>query len=131
MTWVHSSKAQTVGLHFETQNYSRSESDLPPPQSKWDYRDSRIWVNGQEIPPPQWAETHTVRDNEIPLGNENIPSRKPIPVQLSKGWNKVLVKLPIDKFHARETRLIKWMFTASLVNPSGRRAAPIRYHHFD
>lgn len=131
MTWVHSSKAQTVGLHFETQNYSRSESDLPPPQSKWDYRDSRIWVNGQEIPPPRWAETHTVRDNEIPLGNENIPSRKPIPVQLSKGWNKVLVKLPIDKFHARETRLVKWMFTASLVDPSGRRAAPIRYHHFD
>lgn len=130
MTWVYTEQAQRVGLLFETQNYSRSESDLPPPQDKWDYRNSRIWINGEEIKPPHWTATHSTRDNEIPLGNENIASRKPIPVQLAKGWNKVLIKLPIDKFRAPETRLVKWMFTASFVDPSGKCSASVRYHHF-
>ncbi|MDO4790151.1 MAG: family 20 glycosylhydrolase [Porphyromonas sp.] len=130
MTWVYSDKNQNVGLLFETQNYSRSESDLPPPHGEWDYRKSRIWINQKEIPAPEWSAKYDKRDNEIPLGNENIPSREPISITLCKGWNHVLIKLPVSEFLSKEIRLVKWMFTASFVDSTGSRVANIRYHHF-
>ena len=67
-----------------------------------------------------WTASHTVKNNEIPLGNENFEMRPPIPVVLEKGWNKVFVKLPVGKFGTPETRLVKWMFTAVFVTPDGR-----------
>lgn len=128
MTRVWSPKDQTVGLQFETQNYSRSESDLPPPAGKWDYRDSRLWLNGQEIQPPVWQGTHSVRDNEIPLTNENFSTRPPLQVQLHKGWNDVMIKLPVGQFNHPATRLVKWMWTFVLTTPDGTEAAPgLRY----
>ncbi len=129
MAWVYSPTRQKVGLMLETQNYSRSESDLPPPQGAWDYRGSRVWLNGREIAPPAWSGTHTERSNEVPLGNENASSRPPIPVELRVGWNKLMLKLPVGKFSAPETRLVKWMFAASFVSLDGREALPLRYHY--
>lgn len=129
MAWVYSPSRQRVGLMLETQNYSRSESDLPPPQGAWDYRGSRVWLNGKPIAPPVWTGTHAERSNEIPLGNENASSRPPIPVELKAGWNKIMLKLPVGKFSAPETRLVKWMFTASFVTLDGRESLPLRYHY--
>ena len=123
-TRVYSPKDQTVGLQAETQNYSRSEPDLAPPAGKWDYRESRIYVNGEEVAPPVWTATHTERSNEISLGNENLSSRAPIPVKLHKGWNDVMIKLPVGAFSTRDTRLVKWMFTFVFTTPDGRDAAP-------
>lgn len=121
-TWVYSPKAQEVGLWAEFQNYGRSEMDLPPLPGKWDYKESRIWVNEIEILPPVWTATHRQKSNETPLGNENCVVRPPIPVRLNKGWNKVLLKLPVGKFTTPEVRLVKWMFTAVFVTPDGERA---------
>ncbi|MGL5317177.1 MAG: beta-N-acetylhexosaminidase [Bacteroidales bacterium] len=118
-TYVHSPKKQTVGLWFETQNYSRSEMDLAPQQGKWDYRESKLWLNGEEVMPPVWTSTHTQKSNETPLGNENMVGRAPLQVQLNKGWNKVLVKLPIGKFSSPQVRLTKWMFSAAFVTLDG------------
>ena len=87
---------------LEFQNYSRSESDLPPRQGTWDYKGSRAWLNGVELLPPVWENTHTVRSNEIPLRNENCVSRPPIEITLHKGWNKLMLKLPVGKFSAPE-----------------------------
>ena len=101
---------------LEFQNYSRSESDLPPRQGTWDYKESRAWLNGVELLPPVWENTHTVRSNEIPLRNENCVSRPPIEITLHKGWNKLMLKLPVGKFSAPETRLVKWMFTAAIID---------------
>ena len=112
--WIYSSKARTAKLRLEFQNYSRSESDLPPRQGTWDYKGSRAWINGEEIMPPVWLNTGTVRDNEIPLRNENCVSRPPIDLKLRKGWNKLVLKLPVGKFHGKETRLVKWMFSATV-----------------
>ena len=123
-TKVFSPKDQTVGLQVETQNYSRSESDVPPMNGKWDYRESRIWINGQEIFPPDWTASHTTRDNEIPLGNENFSAREPMLVKLHKGWNDVMLKLPVGYFQTYETRLVKWMFTFVFTTPDGREAVP-------
>lgn len=121
-TWVYSPKAQEVGLWAEFQNYSRSEMDLAPPQGRWDYKGSRIWLNDKEVFPPVWTATHRVKSNEVPLGNENCVGRPPLPVQLQKGWNKVLLKLPVGGFRSPDVRLVKWMFTTVFVTPDGERA---------
>ena len=121
-TWVYSPKDQEVGLWVEFQNYSRSEMDLAPLPGKWDYKGSRIWINGCEILPPVWTATHKVKSYEVPLGNENCVGRVPLAVYLNKGWNKGFLKLPIGKFKMAETRLVKWMFTAVFVTPDGERA---------
>jgi hypothetical protein len=123
-TDVFSKTDQTVGLVFETQNYSRSEMDLAAPQGKWDYRESKIWINGIAINPPVWINTHSIPTNEISLKNENAAARKPIPVTLNKGWNRILIKLPVGEFKStKETRLVKWMFTCTLTNADGTRQA--------
>lgn len=114
--WIYSPKERKTKLALEFQNYSRSESDLAPLQGTWDYKCSRAWLNGQEIMPPVWKNTNTERSNEITLKNENYMSRPAIDITLKKGWNKLMLKLPVGKFSSKETRLVKWMFTAALVD---------------
>lgn len=123
-TQVYSPEAQTVGLQFETQNFSRSERDLTPPQGKWDFRESRLWINGNEIESPAWIGSDGEIGTETPMGNENMAVRPPIPVRLNKGWNQVLIKLPVGEFSTPETRLVKWMFTFVFTTPDGREAMP-------
>lgn len=122
-TYVYSPEDQEVGLRLEFQNYSRSESDLPPQQGKWDYKDSKIWLNGVELNPPLWSSSHKERSTEICLGNENLSSRPPLKVSLKKGWNKVLLKLPVGKFTQDEIRLVKWMFGCVFTTPDGKDSA--------
>lgn len=121
-TWVYTPKTQEVGMWIEFQNYGRSEMDLPPLAGKWDYKGSRIWLNEQEVLPPQWTANHREKSNEIALGNENCVVRRPVPVVLQKGWNKVFMKLPVGRFSTDEVRLVKWMFTAVFVTPDGGEA---------
>lgn len=112
--WIYSKKACKARLSLEFQNYSRSESDLPPLSGTWDYKGSRAWINGEEIMPPVWLNTHRVRDNELPLRNENCVSRPPLEISLQKGWNKLVLKLPVGRFSGSDTRLVKWMFSATV-----------------
>ena len=114
--WIYSPKERKTQLMLEFQNYSRSESDLAPRQGTWDYKCSRAWLNGQEIMPPVWENTNTERSNEITLKNENYMSRPAIDITLKKGWNKLMLKLPVGKFSSKETRLVKWMFTAAILD---------------
>ncbi len=115
-SWIYSPKERKTELRLEFQNYSRSESDLPPQQGTWDYKGSRAWLNGEEIMPPVWINEHQTRSNEIPLRNENCVARPPIEITLHKGWNKLMLKLPVGKFSTPETRLVKWMFTAAIID---------------
>ena len=110
-TLIHSDSERDALLWFETQNYSRSEKDLPPPQGEWDWRHSRIWLNGSPLEPPVWTEDKGRSDPEAPLGNENCIGRDPMTVRLERGDNEILVKLPVGEFSTPETRLVKWMFT--------------------
>ena len=114
--WIYSPKERQTKLALEFQNYSRSESDLAPRQGTWDYKCSRAWLNGQEIMPPVWENTNTERSNEITLKNENYMSRPAIDITLKKGWNKLMLKLPVGKFSSKETRLVKWMFMAAILD---------------
>ena len=65
---------------------------------------------------------HFTKRNETALGNENCVSRPPLLVELKKGWNKVMWKLPVGGFYTPEVRLVKWMFTTVFVTPDGQKA---------
>lgn len=111
---VWSDSRQLARLWFETQNYSRSERDQAPPQGAWDWRQSRIWLNGVALIPPVWIGDSGPVDWETPFGNENCIGRCPMTVQLREGWNWLLIKLPVGQFSTPEVRLVKWMFTCAL-----------------
>lgn len=119
-TFVYSPEKQAVGLWVNFQNYSRSEKDLPPPTNQWDYKGSRLWINDNEILPPQWHSNHSKKSNETPLTNENFEVRPPLMIILNKGWNKVLLKLPIGNFSTSEVRLVKWHFNFVFVSLDGK-----------
>ena len=119
-TYVYSPKKQTVGAQIEFQNYGRSEKDKAPDAGKWDRKGSRIWINDNEILPPAWDNTGVSIDNEVDLKNENFTARKPIGIELQKGWNKVFIKLPYVP--ADGVRLNKWMFTFVLTDLNGDSA---------
>lgn len=119
-TYVYSPKKQTVGAQIEFQNYGRSEKDKAPDAGKWDRKGSRIWINENEILPPAWDNTGVAIDNEVDLKNENFTARKPIGIELQKGWNKVFIKLPYVP--ADGVRLNKWMFTFVLTDLNGDSA---------
>jgi hypothetical protein len=116
ITRIYSPIDQEVSAWISFQNYSRSEKDLAPPAGKWDWKGSKIWVNGQAISPLDWQNKHLEKSNEIALGNENFQSRPPTSISLKKGWNQVILKLPVSQFSTPELRLVKWMFTFVLLN---------------
>lgn len=118
-TWIYSPTDRQAGLHFSTHNYGRSELDMAPPQGEWDYKRSRVWLNGEPVSPPEWNYTGVKPDHETPYTNENMWSRPPAAITLREGWNSLVIKLPVGSFSTPETRLVKWMFTAMIVTPDG------------
>ena len=106
---IYSPAAKVVNMYIETQNYSRSERDKNPPAGAWDYRKSWIKVNGELVPAPKWIEHERGF-----VGNENSTAREPIKVKLRKGWNTILVKLPVGEFRTDEVRLVKWALTLAV-----------------
>ena len=113
-TYIYSPRSMRVGALIEFQNYGRSEKDSAPDKGKWDRKGSRIWLNEEEIFPPDWDNAGKEIDSETVLMNENFSGRPPVKVSLCEGWNKVLIKLPYVK--AEGVRLNKWMWTFALVD---------------
>ena len=86
-------------------------------------RGSKIWLNGNEIPAPQWEQTDvTITQDHATQGltNENFTAREPVSLTLKQGWNKVFLKLP----HANKggTSRDKWQFTFVITDTEGRNA---------
>lgn len=122
-TYVYSPKEQQVGAQIEFYTYSRSGNDTAPKAGQWDRRGSKIWLNGNEIPAPQWEQTDVAiaQDHATKgLTNENFTAREPISLTLKQGWNKVFLKLP----HANKggTSRDKWQFTFVITDTEGRNA---------
>ena len=122
-TYVYSPKEQQVGAQIEFYTYSRSGNDTAPKAGQWDRRGSKIWLNGNEIPAPQWEQTDiTISQDHATQGltNENFTAREPVSLTLKQGWNKVFLKLP----HANKggTSRDKWQFTFVITDTEGRNA---------
>lgn len=97
---------------------SRSTASAPPQEGTWNKLDSKIWLNGLIIEPPQWQRAGQGPDLEIPYVDENYYFREPIRVQLKKGWNELLLKMPVGTFNSGVWYSpVKWMFTAMFVQP--------------
>ena len=113
-TNIYSPEARTQDFWVGFQGWSRSGGRRGGPfpnQGQWHTTNPKIWVNNNEIDPPTWKqpslETNT---HEIPFIDEDYFYRDPTKIDLKKGWNKVLLKVP----HGGTSW--KWMFTCVPVN---------------
>jgi hypothetical protein len=98
-------------------NLSRSPATDSPDKGTWDNRQSSIWLNGNIIEPPQWKNAGATGNSELPLSDEGYEYRAPTLVQYKKGWNTILIKLPVKSFSGKDWQNpVKWMFTAVAVH---------------
>jgi hexosaminidase len=110
--WSNTDSVINIWMDFKDQ--SKSGADATPPKGEWDYMQSKLWINDELIPPPQWAfPGRAAGQLEEPLVNEGFYYRSPAPVKVKKGWNKILVKLPVSTFNPLLDWQAppKWMFT--------------------
>ncbi|HET7361110.1 MAG TPA: family 20 glycosylhydrolase [Salinimicrobium sp.] len=129
-TEIYAPEAKKVKMWISFHNPSRSENDATAPAGEWGYRKSRIWLNGKKIAPPNWSKPGRKVNNEVPYIDESFEIRPPHTVALKKGWNKILLKLPVGEFSIPQTRLVKWMFTVAIIekiNGQWRNARGIEY----
>ncbi len=111
-TKIWSDEAKIAPFWIGFNDLSRSYASNSPDSGTWDYRKSKIWINKQLVSPPQWINAGRKGDLEIPLVDEGYSYRQASQLQLRKGWNEVLVKLPIADFKGKDWQNPeKWMFT--------------------
>ncbi|MGV3762293.1 family 20 glycosylhydrolase [Parapedobacter sp.] len=93
-------------------NFSRSYASDSPLAGTWDNRGSQIRVNGSLIPAPSWRQAGMKGNLEKPMVDEGYSFREPTLILLEKGWNTVVVKLPVASFRGSDWQNpVKWMFT--------------------
>ncbi len=112
-TVVHSDRDQEVEMIADFANYSRSDGrwrDGALVQGKWNHANAELFINGTPIPPPVWAQPGKA-GREEPMVDEPWSVRKPLKVQLKKGRNEILVKLPKRRW--------KWSFTCFFPDAKG------------
>ncbi|WP_461489866.1 family 20 glycosylhydrolase [Pontibacter sp. HJ8] len=128
-TWYATTKfwseTDTIG-HFWVgfQDLSRSYNSDSPAKGTWDDRGSALFLNGQLITPPKWKRAGQKGNAEIPLLDEGYSYREPVALPVKKGWNTVLVKLPVGSFKGKDWQTpVKWMFTFVPLDLNGKEAA--------
>lgn len=93
-------------------NLSRSTATDAPENDTWDNRQSEILLNGKFVAPPHWQNAGKKGNSETPLVDEGYEYRAPTKVHFKKGWNTILVKLPVKTFRGKDWQNpVKWMFT--------------------
>ena len=108
--WSDRDTIQDFWIGFN--NLSRSYASNSPDVGTWDNRKSEVWVNEVLIPPPVWKQAGAVGNMEVPLLDEGYEYRDPAKIILKKGWNKIIVKMPIGSFKGVDWKNPeKWMFT--------------------
>lgn len=108
--WSDEDNLQDFWIGFN--NLSRSSASNSIIKDTWNNRGSEVFVNGQRIGPPLWLQAGMSGDLEKPMADEGYVYRAPTKIRLKKGYNKVLVKLPIASFKGIDWKNPeKWMFT--------------------
>jgi hypothetical protein len=116
LTYIFSPKKQTVGCWIGFQAWSRSgrRGGPLPEQGQWHTTNPKVWVNRIEIAPPVWKHPGlSSQSSEIPFVDEDYFYREPTEVQLKKGVNEVLLKVP------QGGASWKWMYTFIPVDVKG------------
>lgn len=108
--WAEEDGFKSFWIGFN--NISRSPATDSPPLHGWDSKGSAAWVNGKLIAPPQWIRAGQKGDAEIPLVDEGYEYRPATKLFFKKGWNEVLVKMPVGSFKGKDWQNpVKWMFS--------------------
>ncbi len=116
-TKIYRNKEGVGNMWIGFNDFSRSTATDDPDKGTWDNRQSQIWLNGNIIPPPEWKNAGKEGNSEVPLIDEGYSYRTPTKVNFKKGWNTILVKLPVKTFKGKDWQNpVKWMFTAVPVN---------------
>ena len=111
-TQIWSAADTTRDFWIGFNNLSRSSATDSPPAGAWDNKGSAVWVNGRQIAPPAWTRPGQRGHSEIPLIDEGYEYRAPTRIFLQKGWNTVVLKMPIGSFKGKDWQNpVKWMFT--------------------
>lgn len=107
-----SPKAGTQDFWIGFHNLSRSYESDSPRLNTWDNKQSALWLNGTLVAPPQWKQAGLVGNLEKPLLDEGYSFREPLRLQVKKGWNEVLIKMPAKNFQGDNWQNpMKWMFS--------------------
>lgn len=121
-TNIWSPKNQKVSFWINFQGWSRSSrrGGPLPALGQWHTTNPKIWVNDEVIEPPVWIQPSLgTKTDEIPFVDEDYFYREPSVIQLKKGWNKILLKVP----HGGSSW--KWMFTCVPVKLVGKNVREI------
>lgn len=103
-----------IGFHGWSRAGGRRGGPTPN-IGQWHNTTPKIWVNGNTIEPPVWKQPNlAVKTDEIPFVDEDYFYREPTEINLKKGWNKVLLKIP----HGGTSW--KWMFTCTPIKVVGK-----------
>ena len=114
-TWIRSPKTQRVGAWIGFTNYDRDHGLLRgqplPRRGEWTRFGSKVELNGEEIPPPEWKRPGLTTGrilkvfpawrsglkelDEEPFGDQEYFMREPTPITLKEGWNHVKLTLPM------------------------------------
>jgi hypothetical protein len=117
-TYIHSDQDREieVWINFETPTRSNRVYTGIGKRGEWDPNGAKIYVNGENLGGPNWKNPSwkTARtigwglpiEQEIPWEDEELYwLGEPAKVQLNKGWNTILVKIP------SKSGFQNWMFT--------------------
>ncbi len=104
--FIKSDSSSTIHavIGFETAARSNRRSAGIPLNNQWDANGGTIFINGKELPGPEWKNPGANRyltatwekpANEVPFEDEEFYwSRPPVSVQLKSGWNKIVIRVP-------------------------------------
>lgn len=111
-TKIWSNENETKPFWIGFNNLSRSPATDSPPAFAWNEQNATVHVNGVLVPAPTWNRAGQKGNAEIPLMDEGYEYRPPTMITLNKGWNEVLINIPIGKLSGKDWQNpAKYMFT--------------------
>lgn len=95
--WSDEERETDVWISFHDWSRSAGRRGGPfPEQGQWHKSNPQVWVNGVVVPPPVWDNPGMKSSSdEIPFSDENYYFREPAQIKLKKGWNNILLKIPV------------------------------------
>ncbi|WP_346856317.1 family 20 glycosylhydrolase [uncultured Draconibacterium sp.] len=123
-TRIWSPKTQKLDVWIGFHDWSRSGGRRGgpfPDKKEWHNTNPKVWVNNQIIEAPNWQQPNLkTQTEEIPFVDENYFFRQAQSIELKKGWNAVLLKIPI------KNNTWKRMFTFVPVMKEGENFSEVR-----